>query len=187
METLNTRSNGKCELCGSESNPSAVPIDADITGDADTSVHLCDTCAPAATSGDALEGAHWYCLQDAAWSAVPAVQVLSYRLLHRMSGETWATDLMDQIYLDEETLAWAQKGISAGDDSGVKVVDCNGTALSDGDSVTLIKDLDVKGANFTAKRGTMVKNIRLGDDHTHVEGKVNKTSIMLKTIFLKRA
>ena len=118
---------------------------------------------------------------------MPAVQVLSYRLLHRMSGESWATDLIEQIYLDEENLAWAQKGISAGGDSDVKVVDCNGTPLADGDSVTLIKDLDVKGANFTAKRGTMVKNIRLGDDPTHVEGKVNKTSIMLKTIFLKRA
>jgi protein PhnA len=187
METLNTRSNGKCEFCGSDSNLAAVPVDTDITSDADTSVNLCDTCAPAAASSEALEGAHWYCLQDAAWSIVPAVQVLCYRLLHRMSGESWTTDLIEQIYLDEETLAWAQKGLSARDDSGVKVVDCNGTALSDGDSVTLIKDLDVKGANFTAKRGTMVKNIRVGDDPTHVEGKVNKTSIMLKTIFLKRA
>jgi protein PhnA len=58
--------------------------------------------------------------------------------------------------------------------------------LVEGDSVTLVKDLDVKGANFTAKRGTMVKNIRVGEDPTHIEGKVNKITIMLKTCFLKK-
>jgi protein PhnA len=71
-------------------------------------------------------------------------------------------------------------------EEGPQVVDSNGAVLMDGDSVTLIKDLDVKGANFTAKRGTLVKSIRVGDDPTHVEGRVNKMSIMLKTCFLKK-
>jgi protein PhnA len=79
--------------------------------------------------------------------------------------------------------------LSDGDESDerVKTVDSNGTELLEGDSVTLIKDLDVKGANFTAKRGTMVKNIHLTDNPEHIEGKVNKQSIVLKTCFLKKA
>jgi alkylphosphonate utilization operon protein PhnA len=55
-----------------------------------------------------------------------------------------------------------------------------------GDNVHIIKDLDVKGTTFTAKRGTLVKAIRLGEDPELVEGKVNGTSIMLKTCFLKK-
>ncbi len=65
--------------------------------------------------------------------------------------------------------------------------DSNGTILSDGDSVTLIKDLEVKGGGFTAKRGTLVKGIRLTDDPGLVEGRVNKMAIYLKTEFLKKA
>jgi len=59
--------------------------------------------------------------------------------------------------------------------------------LTSGDSVTLIKDLDVKGTSFVAKRGTLVKGIRLTDNPEHVEGRVNKVSIVLKTQFLKKA
>jgi protein PhnA len=47
--------------------------------------------------------------------------------------------------------------------------------------------LNVKGGGFTAKRGTLVKNIRTGADPTHVEGRVNKVAIFLKTCFLKKA
>ena len=59
--------------------------------------------------------------------------------------------------------------------------------MAEGDAVTLIKDLNVKGAGFTAKRGTMVRRIQLTDDPAYVEGKVNGTQIVLKTCFLKKA
>ena len=68
-----------------------------------------------------------------------------------------------------------------------ETLDSHGTPLASGDSVTLIKDLDVKGAGFVAKRGTLVKNIRLTGDPAHVEGKVNGVAIVLKTQFLKKA
>ena len=68
-----------------------------------------------------------------------------------------------------------------------RTVDSNGAPLADGDSVTLIKDLDVKGTSFVAKRGTLVKGVRLTDNPEHVEGRVNKVSIVLKTCFLKKA
>ncbi|NBU22117.1 PhnA domain protein, partial [bacterium] len=65
--------------------------------------------------------------------------------------------------------------------------DSFGNILSNGDSVTLIKDLDVKGANFTAKRGTVVKNISLTADPTQIEGRVNGTQIVLLTQYLKKS
>ena len=68
------------------------------------------------------------------------------------------------------------------------VKDSNGNVLSDGDSVTLIKDLKVKGTSVTLKRGTLVKNIRLTEDEEEVECNVEKVKgLVLKTCFLKKA
>jgi protein PhnA len=64
--------------------------------------------------------------------------------------------------------------------------DSNGNILSEGDSVTLIKDLKVRGSSSVIKRGTVVKNIRLTDDEGEIEGKVEKTVMVLKTEFLKK-
>ena len=86
----------------------------------------------------------------------------------------------EQLYLEEETLEWAQEGLPDAD--AVATVDSNGAALADGDSVTLIKDLNVKGGGFTAKRGTLVKGIRLTDNPEHVEGRVNKQTIVLLSL-----
>ncbi|MCK9381018.1 MAG: alkylphosphonate utilization protein [Sulfuritalea sp.] len=66
--------------------------------------------------------------------------------------------------------------------------DSNGNALSDGDTVTLIKDLKVKGTSVTLKRGTTIKNIRLTDDDEEVECNAEKVKgLVLKTCFLKKA
>jgi len=64
--------------------------------------------------------------------------------------------------------------------------DSNGNILSEGDSVTLIKDLKVRGSSSVLKRGTLVKNIRLTDDEKEIEGKVDKVMMVLKTEFLKK-
>ncbi len=64
--------------------------------------------------------------------------------------------------------------------------DSNGNALSDGDSVQLIKDLKLKGTSTNVKRGTVIKNIRLTDDTGAIECRVGKTTIVLKTCFLKK-
>ena len=68
----------------------------------------------------------------------------------------------------------------------MEVKDSNGTSLQDGDTVTLIEDLKVKGSSLTLKRGTVVKKIRLTDDAEEVDCRINGTSIVLKTIFLKK-
>jgi protein PhnA len=68
------------------------------------------------------------------------------------------------------------------------VKDSNGAALKDGDSVTLIKDLKVKGTSVTLKRGTLIKNIRLTDDEEEIECNAEKVKgLVLKTAFLKKA
>lgn len=66
--------------------------------------------------------------------------------------------------------------------------DSNGAILRDGDSVTLIKDLKVKGTSVTLKRGTRVRSIRLTDDPAEVECNVDKVKrLVLRTEFLRKA
>jgi len=67
------------------------------------------------------------------------------------------------------------------------VKDSNGNILQDGDSVTVIKDLKVRGSSDVIKRGTMLKNIRLTDDPAEIDCRVNKTAMVLRTEFVKKA
>ena len=68
------------------------------------------------------------------------------------------------------------------------VKDANGARLVDGDSVTLIKDLKVKGSSETLKRGTMVRNIRLTDDPAEIECNTKQVrGLVLRTEFVKKA
>jgi len=74
------------------------------------------------------------------------------------------------------------------DEDNLVVKDSNGTPLSDGDSVTLIKDLKVKGTSVTLKRGTLIKHIRLTDEAGEIECNADKVKgLVLKTEFLKKA
>lgn len=66
------------------------------------------------------------------------------------------------------------------------VKDSNGNVLKAGDTVQVIKSLKVKGMDNDIKQGTVVKNIRLTDDDEAIEGRVNGSMIVLKTIFLKK-
>ncbi len=69
----------------------------------------------------------------------------------------------------------------------MEVKDSNGNLLNEGDTVTVIKDLKVKGSSSTIKRGTVVKNIRLTGSPQEIEGRVERTVMVLKTEFLKKA
>lgn len=66
------------------------------------------------------------------------------------------------------------------------VKDSNGNLLCEGDSVTVIKDLKVKGSSMTVKRGTMVRKIHLTDNEEEIEGRVEGSTVVLKTGFLKK-
>jgi protein PhnA len=70
----------------------------------------------------------------------------------------------------------------------IVVKDSNGTRLSEGDSVSVIKDLKVKGSSTVLKRGTMIRNIHLTDDPDEIEGRTDKVKgLVLRTEFLKKA
>ena len=68
----------------------------------------------------------------------------------------------------------------------MNVTDINGNALVDGDSVKLTKDLKVKGAGITLKRGIVVKNIRVTESSEEIDCKIKKTSIILRTEFVQK-
>jgi protein PhnA len=70
----------------------------------------------------------------------------------------------------------------------IKVRDSNGALLAEGDSVTLIKDLKLKGSSTVLKRGTVIRNIHLADNEDEIEGRTDKIKgLVLRTEFLKKA
>ena len=185
---LLTRSNSTCELCGATEDLSVFEVPPVKEPDSDKSVLVCETCLAQIEKTNEMDNNHWRCLNDSMWSQVPAVQVTAFRMLTRLAKtEAWAQDLLDMMYMEDETKSWADYGVAADDVEEVTPTrDSNGTILVAGDNVTLIKDLDVKGGNFTAKRGTPVRNIALTDNPEHIEGRVNGMRIVLLTQYIKK-
>lgn len=183
LKELIARSGGQCELCASTPAEIEFPVVPKKGESADECVLLCDECNAALESLSAEQVNYWRCLNESMWSEVPAVKVLVWRILNHYQEAGWTTDLKDMLYLDEELREWAES--SAQGDS--QHIDSNGQLLTGGDTVVLIKDLDVKGAGFTAKRGTAVRNIRLVHDNPeHIEGKVNGQAIVILTKYVKK-
>jgi protein PhnA len=180
---LKSRADSQCELCGSAENLSVHQLEHSEDLSANCAVLVCDVCQAQISGEQSDDIGHFKCLTQSMWSTVPAVQVLSYRLLHRFDSESWAQDALEMLYLDDETKAWADKGVNTQREA---TVDVNGAVLKAGDSVTIIKDLDVKGANFTAKRGTAVRNIGLSENPLHIEGKVNGQRIVIIAAYTKK-
>jgi len=188
-EELHVRSESKCELCGAADNLGVYEVPPGSNGSADESVLICGTCREQIENPEKVDVHRWRCLNDSMWSQVPSVQVMVWRMLKRLSSEGWPQELLDTLYLDENTQAWAEAtGEGKSDEVTVKHVDSNGAVLNAGDAVTLIKDLPVKGASFTAKRGTVVRGISLvADNPEHIEGRVSGHHIVILTKFVKKA
>jgi len=188
---IQQRAAGACELCGSADALAVVDVAPFADGTPDHSLVLCGVCAPQVLGEAALDARHLYCLQQAIWSEVAPVQAVAWRLLNGLQPLGWAAELLDQEWLSDEVRALATaaassapSGAAANADAAV-TRDSNGAVLADGDSVTIVKDLDVKGTSFVAKRGTTVRGIRLTSNPEHDEGRVNGVQIVLKTMFLK--
>jgi len=186
---LASRSENKCELCSASENLNIFEVPPSSDGSADQSVLICETCKDQIENPDNIDVHHWRCLGDSMWTPVPAVQVMAWRMLKSLNAEPWARDLMDMLYLDEETEIWAKAmGSDGAENDVVKHIDSNGAILEAGDTVVLIKDLNVKGAGFTAKRGTAVRNISLvSDNELHIEGRVEGQQIVILTEFVKKS
>jgi len=187
-QDLMARADSKCELCGATEKLSAYEIPAC----ADDAVLVCETCKGQIEAPDTVDVHHWRCLNDSMWSTESAVQIMAWRMLSRLSlaGEGWAQDQLDMLYLEEDILAKAQADTGSLDDDSldIKHIDSNGVLIEAGDTIVLIKDLNVKGTSFTAKRGTAVRNISLVQDNAdQIEGRVNGQQIVILTKFVKKS
>jgi len=188
MQMLEKRSNGQCELCQSSVEVSSYRIPPSLTESVDTCLMLCSTCRDQIEEKQEMDVNHWRCLNDAMWSEHSAVQVMSWRMLQRIKSLGWPQDLLDMMYLEPEIEKFAAATGEA-DDPSEKIIhkDSNGVLLANGDNVVLIKDLNVKGGGFTAKRGTAVRRISLvHDNQDQIEGKVDGQHIVILTKFVKK-
>lgn len=185
---LQERAQGQCELCTStEHSLSSYGIKPERGSDESDHVLLCAQCLKDIDSDEIGNEIHWRCLNESIWSEIDGVKVLSYRQLKKLHTTDWANDLLDMMYMQDDLMAWAEAGIS---DVESKLIhkDSNGHVLEAGDTVVLIQDLNVKGANFTAKRGTAVRRIRLVHDNAeHIEGKVDGQQIVILTKYVKKS
>lgn len=185
---LQERSNNCCELCKSNSPLHFYKLPPSQHQTVENSVLICKNCLDQIKGEIPLDSNHWRCLNESMWSEHQAVQVLSWRMLNRLKAEGWPQDLLDMMYLDEETLAFAKSDGNA-DDEASKIIhkDANGVTLETGDSVVLIKDLKVKGSSMVAKQGTAVRNIKLDPETAeYIEGKVEGQQIVIITKYVKK-
>jgi len=182
------RSGHKCELCGYEHDLQIYQVPPTSEGTLEDSILACETCVAQIEDPEKVEPNHWRCLNDSMWNEHLPVQIVAWRMLNRLRAEGWPQDLLEMMYLDEEALTWAKDGVET-EDEAEKIVhkDSNGNILANGDSVVLIKDLDVKGANFTAKRGAPVHRISLVHDNAEqIEGRVDGQHIVILTQYVKK-
>lgn len=193
-DKLRERSGGRCELSHREEELFVYQVlpenPAYRTGrHPDNEIAICDACLAQIIGKEPMEPEFWRFLPDTMWSEVPAVQAVAWRILNRLKQESWASEALDILYLDEDTLAWA-KAVAADEDTGSEAVvhkDSNGNVLQNGDSVVLTKTLDVKGSSLSAKLGTVVKNIRLVEDNPEqIEGRVEGQLIVILTKYLRK-
>ncbi|MEZ5796417.1 MAG: PhnA domain-containing protein [Paracoccaceae bacterium] len=167
---LVARSGNACEFCGMTEGLEAVALPP--AGE----ILLCAVCRG---EEDAAPG-HWRALEGAAWSTVPEVQFAVWQKLAALE-EPWAQEAREAMLLSPEAQAWADQP------AALVHLDSNGVALAQGDTVVLIKDLPVKGAGFTAKRGTAVRGISLvADNAGQIEGRVEGQRIVILTEFVKK-
>ena len=187
-ELLLNRSENKCELCGATDTLQVYEVPPQDQTNADNCIMVCNTCLAQIDKKAELNQEHWKCLNESMWSEATGVQVVAWRMLNRLKTESWAADLLDMLYLDDDKLAWAKATGDHDNDSSVDLhKDANGTILLQGDSIVLTKSLDVKGSTLNAKMGTVVKNIRLVEGNTEqIEGKIEGQTIVILTKYVRK-
>lgn len=185
---LNKRSKSKCELCASTDKLKVYEVRPKEKGRLEGNIMACFTCVAQIETPGSEDINHWRCLNDSMWSEHTEVQVVAWRMLSRLRAYGWPQELIDQMYFDEDTLAWAQAtGEGQEDENKIIHRDSNGVILEVGDSVVLIKDLKVKGSSMVAKQGTAVRNIRVDHENAEfIEGKIDGQTIVIITQYVKR-
>ena len=182
---LKDRSGSVCEISGTEHDLVVYVLPPTNERTVENSVLIAKHLKDQIENPETTDEKDWRGLSESMWSEHLPVQIVSWRMLARLKN----TDLLEMMYLDEEALEWAKATGEGEDEDENKIIhkDSNGVTLLDGDSVVLIKDLDVKGATFTAKRGAAVHNIKLvWDDANLIEGRVENQSIYILTQYVKK-
>ncbi|MBM6500421.1 PhnA domain-containing protein [Flavobacterium macrobrachii] len=178
------RSGSVCEISGSDENLVVYLVEPKTEETPENCILITKNLKNQIENPETMNPNDWRGLSDSMWNENLPVQIVSWRMLARLKNY----DLLDMMYLDEDALEWAKATGEADDDEG-KIIhkDSNGNILKDGDSVVLIKDLDVKGATFTAKRGAAVHNIKLvWDNAEQIEGRVENQHIVILTQYVKK-
>lgn len=181
---LKDRSGSVCEISGSDENLVVYLVAPKTEDIPENCILITQNLKDQIDNPETMVANDWRGLSDSMWNENLPVQIVSWRMHARLKNN----DMLEMMYLDEDALEWAKATGEADDDEG-KIVhkDSNGNILKDGDSVVLIKDLDVKGATFTAKRGAAVHNIKLvWDDANLIEGRVESQSIFILTQYVKK-
>lgn len=109
--TLRSRGENQCELCRAPEALRVFEVPPASDGSAGQCMLVCATCDGQLQDPSTVDSQHWACLGETMWSQVPAVQVMAWRMLKLLSSEGWAHDLLDMLYLDEDTLAWAESAL----------------------------------------------------------------------------
>jgi protein PhnA len=187
-QQLQQRSGNTCELCKSSAQLKIYGVAPSEANTPERAIYICDKCISQIDKKEELDSNHWQCLSESMWSEVIPVQVVAWRMLNRLKSESWAADLLDMMYLDEENTEWAKHTGDHENDGSVDLHrDANGSVLQAGDTVVLIKSLDVKGSTLNARLGTVVKNIRLVEDNKEqIEGKIEGQTIVILTKYLRK-
>ena len=186
-ERLKDRSGNFCELCNATEGLKVYEVPP-ATGNMEDAILVCPKCMAQIEKKEELDSTHWQCLSTSMWSEIPAVQVVSWRMLNRLRNESWAAEQLELMYLSDEQLAWAKQSGDHENDSSVELHrDCYGAILLQGDNVVLTKSLDVKGSTVNAKVGTVVRNIRLVSGNTEqIEGRIEGQQIVILTKYLRK-
>lgn len=153
----------------------------------DYQVALCDVCQEGIESNDFSNSNHWRALTGSIWSETTSVQALSYRILDQLKSHYWAAETLDSVFLDESTISLALAEMHTSENKVIHK-DAYGNVLLSGDNEVLIENLNEKGTNYMASKGTQVIKIRLvADNVEQVESKINSDTIVILTRFLKKA
>jgi protein PhnA len=181
---LKDRSGSVCEISGCDENLVVYLVEPKTENIPENSILITKNLRDQIENPETTNANDWRCLSDSMWNENLPVQIVSWRMHARLKNN----EMLEMMYLDEDALEWA-KATGEADDNEGKIIhkDSNGNILLDGDSVVLIKDLDVKGATFTAKRGAAVHKIKLvWDDANLIEGRVENQNIYILTQYVKK-
>ena len=179
--SLKQRNQELCELCNTLVATDEYTVSPKNDESIANQVALCQTCLSSINKTDA--SFYWRYLEGSIWSAEPSVQALSYRILQNYKSEDWASNLLSTVDLDETIIQWALTSLEVAE----LHKDAFGNILANGDNVVLTQALNVKGTNFTASKGEVVKKIKLVNDNAEqIEGKIKDQTIVILCKFVKK-